>query len=82
MVNRTVKSSDLKLHLGRYADRVVAGERIAVTSHGRPRYALVPVEDLELLERLEDEADVRAAKKALTDGEFENADDVFRDLGL
>ncbi len=40
-----------------------AGERFILHRRGRTLAALVPVEDLELLERLEDEADVRAIRK-------------------
>lgn len=40
------------------------GERIIIQRRGKPVAALVPIEDVELLERLEDEADIKAAKKA------------------
>jgi prevent-host-death family protein len=40
-------------------------ERIVVHRRKKPVAAVVPIEDLELLERLEDEIDVRAARKAL-----------------
>jgi hypothetical protein len=33
--------------------------------HGKPAAAIVPIEDLELIERYEDEIDVRLARKAL-----------------
>jgi prevent-host-death family protein len=41
------------------------GERIVVHRRKKPVAAVVPIEDLELLERLEDEIDVAAARKAL-----------------
>jgi prevent-host-death family protein len=41
------------------------GRRVIVTRHGRPRAALVPIEDLELLRALEDRIDLKAALKAL-----------------
>ena len=40
------------------------GERIIVHRRNKPVAAVVPIEDLELLERLEDEIDVAAARKA------------------
>ncbi len=43
-------------------------ERVRIVKHGRPMAALVPVEDLELLERLEDLADIEAARVALAEG--------------
>ncbi len=44
-----------------------AGARVLVERRGKPMVALVSVSDLELLERLEDEADVRAARRILSD---------------
>lgn len=41
------------------------GERIIVHRRKKPVAAVVPVEDLELIERIEDELDVKAALKAL-----------------
>jgi prevent-host-death family protein len=41
------------------------GERIIVHRRKKPVAAVVPIEDLELLEQLEDEIDVVEARKAL-----------------
>jgi len=41
------------------------GERIIVHRRKKPVAAVVPIEDLELLEKLEDEIDIAAARKAL-----------------
>ena len=47
-------------------ERVAAtGERIPLKRGRKTVAALVSAEDLELLERLEDESDIRAARKAL-----------------
>ncbi len=43
----------------------IAGERCILTVNGKDRAAIVPLEDLALLERLEDEADAREADAAL-----------------
>ncbi len=40
-------------------------ERIVLRRHGKDVAAIVPIEDLALLEKLEDEIDVREARKAL-----------------
>ena len=43
------------------------GERVLLERHGKGVAALVPVEDLELLEALEDKLDVAAARAALAE---------------
>jgi prevent-host-death family protein len=43
------------------------GERLTLTRRGRPVAAVVSVEDAELLERLEDAADLEAARQALAE---------------
>ena len=40
-------------------------ERVILERNGKDMLALVPMDDLALLEKLEDEADVKAARKAL-----------------
>lgn len=42
-------------------------ERVLLTRHGKAIAALVPAEDLELLEALEDRADLEAVRDALAD---------------
>jgi prevent-host-death family protein len=47
-------------------NRVAYGkERVLIQRKGKSIAALISVDDLELLERLEDELDLRAARKAL-----------------
>ena len=59
------------------------GERLTLTRHGRAVAAVVSVEDAELLERLEDAADLEAARQALAEpGEPVEWDAVKADLGL
>lgn len=41
------------------------GERVVLRRHGKDIAAIVPIEDLEMLEAVEDRLDVEAAKKAL-----------------
>lgn len=49
-------------------DRVrYTGERVMLHKHGKDVVAIVPKEDLELLEALEDQADYRAAVERLKD---------------
>jgi prevent-host-death family protein len=41
------------------------GERIVLRRRGKDLAAIVPIEDLALIEKLEDEIDVRKARRAL-----------------
>jgi prevent-host-death family protein len=45
------------------------GERVVLTRHGRRVAAVVPIEDLDLLERLEDASDLDDVRAALADPE-------------
>lgn len=62
-----------------------AKERVVVTRNKRQVAAMVPVEDLELLELLEDYVDLQAAKKALREARKQGTrswEDVKAELGL
>ena len=41
------------------------GERVILRRHGKEMAAVIPIEDLKLLQALEDQMDVEAAKAAL-----------------
>jgi prevent-host-death family protein len=58
------------------------GERTVLTRHGKGVAALVPVEDFALLEKLEDEADIKAARAALRESGEIPWEQVKRELGL
>lgn len=58
-------------------------ERVCLTKHGRRIVAIVPIEDLELLEKLEDRLDLDAARAALNEaGERLDYAKVREELGL
>jgi len=58
-------------------------ERIVLTRRGKSVAAVVPIEDLELLEEIEDRLDVEAARKALAEpGKNVPLDEVKSLLGL
>lgn len=58
-------------------------ERFVLTRRGKRVAAIVPVEDLELLEELEDQMDVAAARAALAESdERVSYLDLRRELGL
>lgn len=41
------------------------GERVVLTRHGKRVAAVVPIEDLDLLEQLEDAIDIEEARRAI-----------------
>lgn len=43
------------------------GERIVLRRRGKDLAAIIPMEDLRLIEKMEDETDVREARKALAE---------------
>lgn len=45
------------------------GERVLVSRRGKPVAAIVPIADVEFIERMEDELDLQAAREALADPE-------------
>ena len=61
-------ATQLKKEFGTVTGRVEhAGERIVVRRNSRDAFALVPIDDLRLLEALEDKIDILAAKESLAD---------------
>jgi len=62
----TLNSTDARENLAEVLNRVAyAKDRVRITRRGKAVAAVVPIEDLELIERLEDEIDIREAEKAL-----------------
>jgi len=56
---------DVRNTFSEYLNRAsYQGQRIVIERRGKPVAALVSMEDLELLNAMEDQADVKAAKKA------------------
>ena len=80
----TIPISEAREHLADLANRVsLRGERVVVERRGKNLFALVSVEDLELLERLEDEEDIRLARKAMKEGGPNIPwEKIRKDLGL
>ncbi len=71
----TISTVDIRKHL---ADVVNAArynkERVVLTRHNKPVVAIVPIEDYELLEALEDRLDLEDALAVLKDPEREFLD--------
>jgi len=65
------------------ANRVMFGnERICIEKNNKAAFALVPVEDVEILEALEDQIDVQAAKAAIKKGKFIDLKVLAKQLGV
>jgi prevent-host-death family protein len=63
-----IPASEARLQFAEIVNKVAFGnERIVLHRHGKDVAALVPVEDLELLEDLEKRMDLEAARTALRD---------------
>ena len=59
------------------------GERVELERHGKSIAAVVPIEDLQLLEQLEDKMDLDAARKALAEkGERISWKELKQELGI
>lgn len=59
-----VSIAELRNKLADAINRAVyAGERVVLERRGKPVAAIISIDDLELIERLENEIDVRAARK-------------------
>ena len=57
------------------------GARVVVVRRGKQLFALVPMDDLELLEQLEDRMDLEVARKRLK-GPRRDFEEFARQLGL
>jgi prevent-host-death family protein len=60
-------------------------ERVVITRHGKQLVALVPIEDFQLLEELEDRIDLAKTRAALAEAKTESStpwEQVKAELGL
>ena len=79
----TIAASEFRQNLADLGNRVSYGrERITVTRSGKPLFAVVPYEDAELLDALEDHMDLELARKALKRNDTVAWQKVKKDLGL
>ena len=82
----TLNTSNARERLAEVHNRVAyAKDRVRITRRGKAIAAVVPIEDLELIERLEDEIDLREAEKALAEAAEEGTiplESLREELGL
>jgi prevent-host-death family protein len=55
-------------------------DRIVVTKNGKDVAALVPIEDLHMIEAVEDRIDISEARKILANAKLRNWEDVKKEL--
>jgi len=75
--------SQARSHLADIVNKVAyTGERICIERNGKNFVALVPVDDIELLELIEDRMDIEAAKKAMKRKDAIPWKQLKKELGL
>lgn len=75
--------SKVRHGLSEIANRVVyRHERVVLRRHGKRLLAMVPLDDLAVLEAIEDRRDMEAAQKALGKPGRRNWQDLKKDLDL
>lgn len=78
-----IPASKVRSDFATIVNRVAfGGERVVVQRKGKGIVAVVPVEDLELLEAIEDRMDLDAARKALKNPNSKPYTQFRRELGL
>jgi prevent-host-death family protein len=81
-----IEMTEARSNFSDTVNRVAYGkERVTITRHGKALVALVPIEDLELLERLEDHVDLEKTRAALEEVKAQGVvpwEQVKANLGL
>lgn len=79
----TLSMTDARLEFTELANQVMFNrERVCISKNNKPAFALVPIEDLETLEALEDKIDIQEALKALKESGSMSLKAFKKKLGL
>ncbi len=83
-MNKTITTADARKNFADIVNTVAYGkEPIVLTRRGQEIAALISIEELQLLQRIEDHIDIEDAKKALEEpGENISAKEFWKELGL
>lgn len=80
---KKLSATEARQEFAHIVNRVAyGGERVILHRRKKPVAAVVPIEDLELIERMEDEIDIAAARKALKEKGRIPWSKIKADLGL
>ena len=86
MEDKTMAQVDtvkLRAEMSEVVNRVAFGkERVTLMRRGKALAVLMPMEDAQLLEELEDAADIRDALVALKEKGGKTLDDLKKEMGL
>lgn len=83
LIMQTVAVSDFRQSLADLGNKIrYAGDRIIVERNHKPFFAVVPCDDAEFLQALEDSIDLKAAKEALKRNDFVAWEKAKKELGL
>ena len=81
----TLNTTDAREKLAEILNRVAyAKDRVRITRRGKEIAAVIPIEDLEFIERLEDEMDLQEAEKALVEAREKGTvplEEIRKELG-
>ena len=81
-----VSTVDARMQFSEIINRAAFGkERMILTRRGKEIVAVVPIEDVKLLEALEDKIDLEEARKALAESKKKGTvswDKIKKDLGI
>ncbi len=83
-MNKTITTGDARKNFADIVNTVAYGkEPVVLTRRGKEIAALISIEELQLLQKIEDHIDIEDAKKALEEfGENISADEFWKHLGF
>lgn len=83
-MNKTITTADARKNFADLVNKVAYGkEPVVLTRRGQEIAALISIEELQLLRKIEDHIDIKDAKKALEESaENISADEFWKELGL